>query len=73
MALADVLKAEVEKLLKAAVEANSDMLVDKAFEALEKAIPGQIDDAILEAAKPSAKVAIKEALLKLVDQISDQV
>jgi len=68
----DILKL-IEVQLKAAVESHSDSTADLLLNKLKEAIPGQIDDAIIEAAKPQLKAAVKAELLKLVDKISAEV
>lgn len=65
----DVL-AMLEAAVKKLVEDNCDAVVAGAVKALEDAIPGDIDNAILEAAKAKIQEAIKAELLKLVDKIS---
>lgn len=69
----DAALAMVEPLVKAQIQAHSDEIVDKAADAIAKAIPGTLDDAIIKAIAASAKPAIKQALLDLADKISAKV
>ena len=59
----------VEKL----IEARCDEAVDAAFKKIEEAIPGSIDDMILEKVKPEAKAELKKFLLVQAEKISDKV
>jgi hypothetical protein len=60
-----ILEVEVEKY----INTKADELLDKGFESLKKAIPGTIDDVILETVKPAVKAEAKKAVLKLADKI----
>lgn len=67
------LLAEIEIGVEALITAKCDEAVHAGLEALKKAIPGMIDDAILGAAEASIKEAIKAALLAQAEKISPEV
>lgn len=73
MDLGDKVKALVEVELEKLIEAKSNDLVSLALAELAKAIPGQLDDVMIEAVKPMLLPVVKAELLKLVEQISKDV
>lgn len=73
MDLGEKVKALVEVELEKAIEAKSDAVVNALLAELAKAIPGQLDDVMIEAAKPKLLPVVKAELLKLVEKISKEV
>lgn len=69
----EALKPQVEVLVKAAIEAKSDEVVELALTKLVELIPGKLDDAILLPLKPKIKEEVKKLLLAGADKISTQV
>ena len=72
-AVLESLKPQVEVLVKAAIEAKSDDLVDLVLAKIAELIPGKLDDALLASLATTIKATVKEAALKAADQISDKV
>lgn len=73
MALQDIVQAllpQVEVLVKTAIEAKSDEVVEQVLAEIKKAIPTQIDDVIIEQLKPTVKAEIKKFLLAQAEKIS---
>lgn len=72
MNLGDLVKMEVEKAVKAAVEAHSDQMMTVLLEELKKVTP-ELVDVVIDTAKPKMLPIVKAELLKLADKISDQI
>lgn len=72
---------EMKEEALAAAEISLELFVEKAFEPvvdglleeLKKAIPGQVDDAVIEMVKPSLKPIAKKLLLEQIEKISEKV
>lgn len=64
--------AAVEIAVEKAVAEKAEVIVEKVIEALAKAIPGQLDDMLLQTVKPQAQALVKAELLKLADKIDGQ-
>lgn len=58
-----------EAAAKAIVDASYDRLLEMIFEELKKAIPGQIDDMVIDAVKPMIGPKMKELLLAEIAKI----
>ena len=70
MKLSEQILELIETQVQAAIEANSDALMNAVLNKMKELIPGQIDDAIIEAAKPQVLPVVKAELLKLADKIN---
>lgn len=66
-------KAGAELGLEAFVEKAYEPVVDELLKKLAEVIPGKIDDAVIDMAGPSLKIAAKAALLAQIEKISDKV
>lgn len=66
-------KKQAELLLEKAIVDHGDKAVEMLIEKMKELIPGKLDDLALDAIKPKAKEIIKEALLKQVEKISQEV
>lgn len=60
----------IETQVQAAVMSQSDVVMNSVLNKLKEVIPGQIDDALIEAAKPQILPIVKAELLKLADKIN---
>lgn len=58
-----------EAAAKALVDASYDRLMEVIFEEIKKAIPGTIDDAIIDMLKPIVGPKLKEILLAEITKI----
>jgi restriction endonuclease Mrr len=66
------LLAQAEVLVEGVIQQHCDALVESALTKLKATIPTQIDDMIIDAAKPLVKEAVKAELLKLANKIDGQ-
>lgn len=58
-----------EAAAKALIDASYDRIMELIFDELKKAIPGQIDDMIIDAVKPMIGPKLKELLLAEIAKI----
>lgn len=58
-----------EDVLKLVVDASYDKLMEIVFEEIKKAIPGTIDDTIIDVLKPMIQPKMKELLLAEIAKI----
>lgn len=63
--------AALETALKAGVEARFESFTDALLVELKKAIPGEVDDMIINAASPMVKPVVKQMLLDLIAKIHE--
>lgn len=63
------LKADAKTLVKNQIAVGCDAALDEAFAKLKAAIPGSIDDSIIEMVAPKLKELAKAELLALADKI----
>lgn len=66
-------KAITEVALEQVIEATYDKSFELIVEEIKKAIPGQVDDAVLAVIAPAIKPKVKELVLAQVEKISDKV
>lgn len=66
-------KKQAELMLEKAIVEHGDKAVEMLIEKMKELIPGKLDDLAFDAIKSKAKEIIKEALLKQVEKISQEV
>lgn len=66
-------KAVTEVALEQVIEATYDKSFELIVAEIKKAIPGQVDDAILAVIAPAIKPQVKASVLAQVEKISDKV
>lgn len=64
--------AAVETALVAAIEGHYEAMTDKVLAEIKKAIPGEVDDLIINAASPMVKPVVKQMLLDLIAKIHEE-
>ena len=69
----NVAKPAIEMYIEKKIEAKSDEYVDKIAAAIKKAIPGDYDDAFINAKLAEVKIQIKKEALEEAEKISDKV
>ena len=68
-AILQKLREEIEKAVKAEIEAKLEAIINKALDDLKEKIPGKLDDVAIEAVRESVVAAGKSLALNVADKI----
>lgn len=66
-------KIQLELAVEKEINDKCDEVVEKILQKIADAIPGGLDNVVIEAAKPKVKEELKKLLLSQAEKISDKV